>query len=452
MSWSKPSAPGPSAALEAELEREFLCVVDPLEKVAIADELHELRSRAWNEPVPEEDAEWARLHREQHERNHGARLREFAGYRAYKAYLESSGGLFGNEHAPPEPLDPEPWREFGNRVRKAAPAESEEETLAAALAGYAQYAGKQAPAPLEPFRAAVRAVRESFKKPQGDPPRRSPRPRPPKEILYGPTAHGARGAFDPIAPGPSAAREAELVKQYCSSRDPVERAAMREQLERVMFGLWREPVPEEDAEWARIHRGWLELSEENNLCERGCRWAYAAYLESSGGVFDGEPAPREPYDTLSWSAFGNRVRKAPAGEPEEETLAAALADYGRCSRQPLPPPSEHWLAAARAVRARFEEDKKNDPSRRPIGAPAPPDPDLLRSRAELYDAMKKILKEFDATLIQLLDQVKQYREMAADETRAEQERLDLAKDAHSLEAKMVLLLKTGVMHLAQYGK
>jgi hypothetical protein len=167
MSLFKPSHPGPSAALEAQLRKKYYGTLDPVESEAILKQMAELRRRAWQKDVPPEDAEWARHHREMHERTQEPHRRLFAGRWSHDGYLVSTGVVFDPQASPWENLDKsekEPWRDFGNRVRKAPADEPEHETIAAALEAYAKASGRPAPAPSEHWFAAARYMREMFKK------------------------------------------------------------------------------------------------------------------------------------------------------------------------------------------------------------------------------------------------------------------------------------------------
>lgn len=167
MSRCRPSHPGPSAALVASLHLKCLKTLDPAEREAIIKEIVAVERRAWQKDIPPEDAEWARAVREMHERNMEPHRRDFGGSWVFEAYLASTGVVFDPQASPWENLDAkdkEPWREFGNRVRKAPADEPEPETIAAALEAYAKASGRPVPAPSEHWLAAARYMRKMFKK------------------------------------------------------------------------------------------------------------------------------------------------------------------------------------------------------------------------------------------------------------------------------------------------
>ena len=155
----------------------------------------------------------------------------------------------------------------------------------------------------------------------------------------------------PVLPGPSAAREEDIWRQLYPCFDEAKKERLFRELNELYASAWREPVPEEDVEWARDHREQIRKEKWASMGGLTGIWAYNAYLKSSGGTFDEKPAP--PYERVeeAWRAFGERVRHAPAGEGERDMLEAAFAAFSACSGQPVPPCSDHWLAALRAVQA-----------------------------------------------------------------------------------------------------
>lgn len=176
--------------------------------------------------------------------------------------------------------------------------------------------------------------------------------------------------FKPIAPGPSAAIEADLRNRIAKSSDPVETKALERQLRILCDQAVYGPVPEEeDAEWARIHHDEFVQSLLITLREAGGYVAHSVYMRSCDGTFEDKAAPCEPVNDEAWCDFADRVLRRPPREPddrrplerllrprtdetEEETLLAALAAYGKRAGH-TPPPSERWLATLRHLRKKF---------------------------------------------------------------------------------------------------
>ncbi|MDC3953179.1 hypothetical protein [Polyangium jinanense] len=348
-------AKGPCAALEAELQKEWFFRKDPAERAAIADARAQVVLLAYRDPLPEEDAEWARLHRERSKRDPEPARRDFAGRCAYKGYLESTGGTFEGRAAPWDSIDREPWCAFGYHVWKAPEDEPEHETLAAALTAYGNRAGQPAPPPSEPWLAAARAVRKNFPKPT-PPPSREAVMEAARKWLTSPEERTQRRRAEaeakirPIAPGPSAAREAELAKKLSWVEDPAEKEALMAEYKALMSRAKKDPVPEEDAEWALIHREWdQDWLREFRPARRGiaAKLAYRAYCETEGIPVDEKVLATRLPDEFYF--VGDRMIDK-FEEPEQETLAAVLAVYVRRTGKPPPRPSEAWLAAIRKVR------------------------------------------------------------------------------------------------------
>ena len=356
----KPLAGGPSAALEAELQLEFWHMEDNAGKEAIAMEVAQLRLRAFRDPVPAEDLEWARLHRQKKARDLVAARRCNAGEWAYEAYHASTGSTIEGRSVPwrSPTFDHEPWYEFGDRVAGALEGESEEEALGAALAAFGSRAGQPAPRPSDHWRAAADAVRRKWadrkalaSKVPGEPVVGAEVPPGTRERLRELRMRRAKITFLPLAPGPSAAREAELARELYCTVDRDEQAALLAELFELDRRAKQDPVPEEDAAWARAHRG-----PEPRLLRKlrpvrtriAAELAYHAYCETEGvpvdeSAIENRRLPEEFY----W--VGDRMIDKPE-EPEEETLTAALAVYAACTRKEPPRPSEAWLAAIRKVR------------------------------------------------------------------------------------------------------
>ncbi|MDI1448001.1 hypothetical protein [Polyangium sp. 6x1] len=363
----KPIAKGPSAALEEELTRESYYVQDMAEKVAIAREKEKLIQRAFCDPVPAEDLEWARLHRERAARNLEASRWTNAGQWAYEAYVASAGGTFEGRSVPwnSREVHHEPWCDFGDRVAGAPEGESNEETLVAALTSFGSRTGQQAPTPSEHWLAAARAVRTNWAD------RKARAPKAPLEPVIGSVVppgtkerirelrmKRAELKILPLAPGPSAAREAELARELYCTVDPAEREALLAALLELDRRAKQDPIPEEDAEWAHAHR-----EGERGLLRRiraarkdiAAELAYRAYCETEGIPVDERALATRLPDEFYW--VGDRMIDKPE-EPERETLAAALAVYAACTRKEPPRPSEAWLAAIRKVREVMPKPQK----------------------------------------------------------------------------------------------
>ena len=355
----KPIAKGPSAALEAELRLEYHYMEDQAGKLAIADEIGKLVLLAHRDPVPEEDVEWARLHRERKALNLLGARRCNAGEWAYEGYLASTGGTFEERSMPwkSPAFDHEPWYDFGDRVASAPEGESEDETLGAALAAFGSRAGQPAPALSEHWLAAARVVRTKWEdrkdrasKVPLDPVKGSVVPPGTRERLRELRMRRAELKILPLAPGPSAAREAELARELCCTVDPAEREALLAELLELDRRAKQDPISEEDAEWARAHR-----EGERGLLRRiraarseiAAEFAYRAYCETEGIPVDEKALATRLPDAFYW--VGDRMIDKPE-EPEQETLAAALSVYAACTRKEPPRPSEAWLVAIRKVR------------------------------------------------------------------------------------------------------
>lgn len=160
-------------------------------------------------------------------------------------------------------------------------------------------------------------------------------------------------------PGPRATRERALRASLSQSKDPEGSKAIRQALRELYASAWRDDVPEEDREWAEAYRRTCVRSVNHDRWNSVAQHAYEGYLQSSGGVFGGKPAPPWPAliirDAEPWEAFVRRVEEAPADEPEPATAEAAAREYWDTLWQESPPldsdrAREHWLAAVRAAR------------------------------------------------------------------------------------------------------
>lgn len=150
----------------------------------------------------------------------------------------------------------------------------------------------------------------------------------------------------PPGPGPLAARVAAIENEREACADPVKKSALTDELWSSVAVIFDEPVPEEDAEaTARMRKGFGRFGR-----KMLGRVACVAYSESAG-----VPARRDP-NWDAWPAFAERVGRATEGEPEEETLAAAIDAFAKSAEISPPPPSEHWLAALRQIRTTLAKE------------------------------------------------------------------------------------------------
>jgi hypothetical protein len=144
-----------------------------------------------------------------------------------------------------------------------------------------------------------------------------------------------------------------------------ESAVLLQELRDLYVSAWRDDVPEEDREWAESYRH--SCMDEVNRRRRDAvaQSAYEGYLQSSDGLFDGQPA--RPWRNLSgyesnpWRALVDAVEDAPEGESELATAeAAALEFWDSLYREAPPwdsdPDRMHWLAAVRAARRKAQAD------------------------------------------------------------------------------------------------
>lgn len=160
-------------------------------------------------------------------------------------------------------------------------------------------------------------------------------------------------------PGPSAARDRDLMAVWLETNDRNESMAAKQALRELYASAWREDVPEEDREWAECYRIFFADPVNRRRRDAIAQSAYEGFLGSSDGIFKGEPA--KPWSGLSryamepWCSFTDRVEDAPEGESELATAEAAAREYWDTLYQEAPrwdgdPAQAHWLAAARAAR------------------------------------------------------------------------------------------------------
>ncbi|WP_236644334.1 hypothetical protein [Sorangium cellulosum] len=169
-----------------------------------------------------------------------------------------------------------------------------------------------------------------------------------------------RGTLNSLdRPGPSAERNRTLLVQWHDSKGVEESTKIRQALHELYASAWREDVPEEDRAWAEAYREtcayWVTVRRRDAVAQS----AYEAYLGSSDGILDGEPAP--PWskqchrDSEPWRFVADRVEDAPEGESELATAEAAAREFWDARWREAPPwdgdPAQaHWLAAVRAAR------------------------------------------------------------------------------------------------------
>ncbi|WP_437722275.1 hypothetical protein [Sorangium sp. So ce861] len=168
------------------------------------------------------------------------------------------------------------------------------------------------------------------------------------------------GAGLPEYPGPMATRERAL-RAMPISVDGAEWLSRNRELRALYASAWRGDVPEEDREWAQVYRDCCTMHVTGRRRDAIARSAYESYLQSSGGLFDGEPSRPWPmlshYTSGPWRAFADRAEDAPEGESELATAEAAAREFWETLYAKFPPwdsdPDQaHWLAALRAARAK----------------------------------------------------------------------------------------------------
>ncbi len=110
--------------------------------------------------------------------------------------------------------------------------------------------------------------------------------------MVDPPYHWYRQQAEANLLGPSAARKRALVAAWRASgasREDVE--ASQQALRELHASAWRDDVPEEDRAWAEAYREscahWVIVHRRDAVAQS----AYEAYLRSSDGLPDGEPAP-----------------------------------------------------------------------------------------------------------------------------------------------------------------
>jgi hypothetical protein len=141
--------------------------------------------------------------------------------------------------------------------------------------------------------------------------------------------------------------------------------AAHQALRELYASAWREDVPEKDREWAESYRHACMAKVNDRRRDALAQCAYEGYLQSSDGLFNGEPArpwPNLPYLASDpWRAFVDAVEDAPEGESELATAEAAVREYWDSLYREAPPwdsdpAQKYWLAAVRAVRKKALAD------------------------------------------------------------------------------------------------
>ncbi|WP_437529657.1 hypothetical protein WME79_48170 [Sorangium sp. So ce726] len=178
--------------------------------------------------------------------------------------------------------------------------------------------------------------------------------------MVDPPYHWYRQQAEANLLGPSAARERALVAAWRASgasREDVE--ASQHALRELHASAWRQDVPEEDRAWAEAYREtcahWVTVHRRDVVAQS----AYEAYLRSSDGILDGEPAPpwskRRHRDSEPWRFVADRVEDAPEDESELATAEAAAREYWDARWREVPPwdgdPSQVQLARGGPRRA-----------------------------------------------------------------------------------------------------
>jgi hypothetical protein len=348
---------------EAAIGHGLFSTKDPETWKAHFEDLGKLCAEAWRDDLPEGDREWAAAHRERFERwvgeprSHGDDARGDAG-----SSVGNPGALPGVS-VPPWPMLLEAvesaFHAFVAGVEEAPAGEGEHATAHAASRLHRTYLWRTLSADntAEAHRAeALRAFQRGFRLGRGGGPSLIRRPIPP--MLDPPYFWGAI-LKNACFPGPSATRDLALRNAWFQCKDPKESVALHQALRELYASAWREDVPEEDREWAAAYRQICSNWAHRRRQAAVARSAYEGYLQSSDGIFQGEPAP--PWPSLShhtsepWRAFVDRVDDGPEGESELATAEAAVRDYWDAFYREAPPwdgdPDQvHWLAAVRAAR------------------------------------------------------------------------------------------------------
>ncbi|WP_437722273.1 hypothetical protein [Sorangium sp. So ce861] len=365
-SWAK-SPPGMLNIREAACGHSLFTTKDPDTWKWYLENLGELCAKAWGTDLPAEDQAWAEPYRKKFSRWIEDLERPVLDHKANTRDLESHDGRFDDELAPPWPMLLEAvqsacfamievfTKESTGTIERAAP-----DPTSRLHRSYLWRTLTSDDTAEEHRTEALRAFRRGFRIERRGKPKTLTRPVPP--VLKPPYYWGGVGF--PEYPGPSAARE-RAIKALPPPANRVELAAREEELRALYASAWREDVPEEDRVWAAAYRDICTLSVNGRRRSAIAQSAYEGYLQSSGGLFNGEPA--RPWQQLTvragepWCSFVDRVEDAPEGESESATAEAAVWEYWDTLYREAPrwnsdPHQAHWLAALRAARRKAQAD------------------------------------------------------------------------------------------------
>jgi hypothetical protein len=329
--------------------------------------LGRLCAEAWHDDLPEADRAWAEAHREKFRkwvddsRPGAIRPKVDAGS------PEGLTGRFDKEPAPPWPMLLEAvksaffafivdFEQTGEGEGEGATGDPTARLHRTSL--WRALAVDDAPEVDRP--SALRAFQRGFRRGRRGLPRSMTRPiRPVVDVARFWTFRV------PPLPGPSAARNRALADALRRTTVLKESAVLLQELRDLYVSAWRDDVPEEDREWAESYRH--SCMDEVNRRRRDAvaQNAYEGYLQSSDGLFDGQPATPwrnlSVYDSNPWRALVDAVEDAPEGESELATAEAAAREFWDSLYREAPPwdsaPDRmHWLAAVRAARRKAQAD------------------------------------------------------------------------------------------------
>jgi hypothetical protein len=319
--------------------------------------LGRLCAEAWHDDLPVADRAWAAAHREKFGRWVSDARPEAIRPRANPSSLQDLQGRFDKEPSPPWPMLLEAVKSAFFAFVEVTKDDPRWSSCATPGSLYETDAWRALTADdtAEVDRpSALRAFQRGFRRGRRGQPRSMTRPVPP--MLEAP---GFWWSVLPYLPGPSAARNRALWDARRQNTNLEESAALQQELRELYASAWREVVPEEDREWAESYRHhcvyWVNGRRRNAVAQI----AYEGYLQSSDGLFDGQPA--RPWPNLTrlasepWCCFVDAVEDAPEGESELATAEAAVCEYWDSLYREAPPwdsdPAQvHWLAAVRAAR------------------------------------------------------------------------------------------------------
>ncbi|AUX36828.1 MULTISPECIES: hypothetical protein [Sorangium] len=340
---------------------------DTLSRNMDLETLGRLCAEAWHDDLPEADRAWAEAHREKFGRWVDDSRPDAIRPRVDAGSLQSLPGRFDKEPAPPWPMLLEAVKsafftfvvDFGQTV--AGEGEGATGDPAARLHRTSLWRALTADdAPEVDRPSALRAFQRGFRRGRRGLPRSMTRPIPP--MLDAPRFW----TFSlPPLPGPSAARDRALWDALHHTTALQESAVLLQELRDLYASAWRDDVPEEDREWAESYRHACMNEVNGRRRDAVAQSAYEGYLQSSDGLFNGEPAGPWPnlrrYDSDPWRALVDAVEGAPEGESELATAEAAAREFWDSLYREAPPwgsdPAKtHWLAAVHAARRKALAD------------------------------------------------------------------------------------------------